>query len=48
MADDSKDISLTYKAFAVSTGPGANDSDERKNCQLTLSVKLVYLLFNFL
>ncbi|KAF5327457.1 hypothetical protein D9619_004221 [Psilocybe cf. subviscida] len=40
LADDSKDIALTYKSFTVSTGPGADDSDERKNCQLTLSVKV--------
>jgi len=40
LADDSKDISLTYKSFTVSAGPSSDDSDERKNCQLTLSVKV--------
>ncbi|KAF9045073.1 hypothetical protein BJ165DRAFT_1475072 [Panaeolus papilionaceus] len=38
ISDDMRSISLKYQSFVANAGPGVADSNNRKNCQLTLAV----------
>ncbi|PPQ99400.1 hypothetical protein CVT24_005383 [Panaeolus cyanescens] len=40
ISDDAKSISLKYQSFVANAGPGVADSNNRKNCQLTLVVNV--------
>lgn len=39
-----RSISLKYQSFVANAGPGVADSNNRKNCQLTLAVRCVILI----
>ncbi|KIM39941.1 hypothetical protein M413DRAFT_188049 [Hebeloma cylindrosporum] len=39
VSDDSKNIAVYYNSFTANAGPSYSVDDNRKNCQLTLSVK---------